>query len=149
MDDQLTIREVSKRTGLSEHNLRYYERIGLIMPIDRNPSSRHRRYASNAIGWVAFLRCMRSTGMPLVQMRRYADLVQAGASTAGERRQMLVDHKHTVEARIAELQTIIGIIDKKIEYHEVLEDAGEQNDVTRRILEELEAMHQEEGLGIR
>jgi len=143
MEDQLTIREVAKQTGFSEHNLRYYERIGLIMPIDRNPSSRHRRYASTAIGWVTFLRCMRATGMPLVQMRRYADLVQKGASTAGERRQMLVDHKRTVEARIRELQTIVTFIDKKIEYHEVLEETGEQTDDTRRMIKELEAMYKE------
>jgi hypothetical protein len=58
---------------------------------------------------------------------------------------MLIDHRRTVEARIAELQTMTRIIDKKIEYHEILEDAGEQNDETRRILEELEAMHRENG----
>ena len=143
MDDQLTIREVSRRTGLSEHNLRYYERIGLIMPIDRNPSSRHRRYAAVAVGRVRFLRCMRATGMPLAQIRRYADLVQEGPSTAAERKQMLVDHKETVEANIRELQEIVKFIDKKIEYHAILEDNGAESEETRRILEEIQAMHKE------
>jgi hypothetical protein len=84
MEDQLTIREVSKRTGLSEHNLRYYERIGLIMPIDRNPSSRHRRYASNAVGWVAFLRCMRTSSRPARRQPASAD--RCSSTTAARSR---------------------------------------------------------------
>jgi DNA-binding transcriptional MerR regulator len=40
----LTIQDVSRRSGLSEPTLRYYEEVGLIGPIERDPSSRHRRY---------------------------------------------------------------------------------------------------------
>lgn len=35
IDDAFTIREASDSLGLSEHTLRYYERIGLIHPISR------------------------------------------------------------------------------------------------------------------
>ena len=47
---ELTISEVADATGLSVHTLRYYERIGLIHPIDRAGSS-HRRYSEDDIGW--------------------------------------------------------------------------------------------------
>lgn len=136
MNDQLTIRQISTLTGLSEHNLRYYERIGLMTPIDRNPSSRHRRYSEADVGWVSFLRCMRATGMPIAQMRRYADLVRQGPSTAGERKRLLAEHKATVEERIRELQQMASFIDRKIEYHHVLECASGETDETRRMLRE-------------
>src|SRR3569833_3305335 len=82
VDDQLTIREVATRTGLSEHNKRYYERIGLIRPVERDRSSRHRRYGADAVVCVNFLRCMRATNMPLALMHRYVALVLVGVFLA-------------------------------------------------------------------
>jgi hypothetical protein len=40
-----TIQDVSRRSGLSEPTLRYYEEVGLIGPVDRDASSGHRRYS--------------------------------------------------------------------------------------------------------
>ncbi len=45
---RLTILEASRRSGLSEPTLRYYEQIGLIGPVPRDPSSGHRRYDAAA-----------------------------------------------------------------------------------------------------
>ena len=45
MESSLTIKEVSQRTGLSAHTLRYYERIGLIAPVARALGGQ-RRYAA-------------------------------------------------------------------------------------------------------
>ena len=48
-ETELTIQEAATQTGLSEHTLRYYERIGLISPISRAPNG-HRRYHEEDIG---------------------------------------------------------------------------------------------------
>ena len=40
----LTIQEVSRRSGLSEPTLRYYEEVGLVGPVGRDARSGHRRY---------------------------------------------------------------------------------------------------------
>jgi MerR family transcriptional regulator, copper efflux regulator len=48
----LSIQDVSRRSGLSEPTLRYYEEIGLIGSIARDPSSRHRRYREEEV-WLA------------------------------------------------------------------------------------------------
>ena len=47
----MTIKEASKRTGVSIDNLRYYERIGLLPPIPRNASG-IREYDERAIHWI-------------------------------------------------------------------------------------------------
>ena len=52
---ELTIQEVTQATGLSAHTLRYYERIGLIHPIQRAENTR-RRYTTDDVGWIDFLR---------------------------------------------------------------------------------------------
>ncbi|MGH2715274.1 MAG: aldo/keto reductase [Thermoleophilaceae bacterium] len=44
MSTEMTIAQAAQRSGLSAHTLRYYERIGLIHPVDRGPNG-HRRSA--------------------------------------------------------------------------------------------------------
>lgn len=48
MGTGLTIQQVTALTQLNEHTLRYYERIGLLDPVNR-ASSGHRRYSTQAI----------------------------------------------------------------------------------------------------
>src|SRR5215213_64925 len=73
-----TVQQAAALTGLSEHNLRYYERIGLIQPVLRQESSGHRRYGSGDLVKLETLACLRAAGMPIEQMRRYFELRAEG-----------------------------------------------------------------------
>ena len=66
-----TIQDVSRRSGLSEPTLRYYEEVGLIGPIDRDGSSGHRRYSSEDVDALQMLACLRAMGMGIEDMRTY------------------------------------------------------------------------------
>ncbi|MBI5957261.1 MAG: MerR family transcriptional regulator [Chloroflexi bacterium] len=120
MDDTLTIQEVAERTGLSSHTLRYYERIGLIQPVDR-ASSGHRRYSEQDIGWIEFLKKLRSTGMPIREMKLYADLMWQGEQTAGARRRLLERHRERMLAQIAEMNDCLTCIEWKIAHYKEFE----------------------------
>ena len=123
-DNTLTIQQAVETTGLSEHTLRYYERIGLIHPIDRNESG-HRRYSTDDIGWIDFLTKLRATGMSIQQMQRYAQLQRQGDVTLPERIEMLKAHRRQVEAQVAELCEHLELISFKIEvYSEHLETSS-------------------------
>lgn len=67
----LTIQEVSRRSGLSEPTLRYYEKIGLIEHVERDESSGHRRYGPAIVHRIEALACLRVTGMSVQDMRAY------------------------------------------------------------------------------
>lgn len=67
----LTIQEVSRRSGLSEPTLRYYEKIGLIEHVERDESSGHRRYGPAIVHRIEALACLRITGMSVQDMRTY------------------------------------------------------------------------------
>ena len=67
----LTIQEVSRRSGLSEPTLRYYEKIGLIERVERDESSGHRRYGAAVVNRIEALACLRATGMSVQDMRDY------------------------------------------------------------------------------
>ena len=121
-NDRLTIQEVSQATGLSTHTLRYYERIGLIHPIQREENS-HRHYTSDDVGWIEFLLKLRATGMSIKDMRRYAELQRQGDATLPERVEMLKALRDDVEARMDELNEHLKLIYYKIEvYQKIVEE---------------------------
>jgi DNA-binding transcriptional MerR regulator len=115
-EEKLTIQQVAEATGLSVHTLRYYERIGLIHPIDRAQNT-HRRYTSQDIGWIDFLTKLRAAGMSIQQMQAYAELQRQGDVTLPERLEMLKAHQRKVEAHMDELAEHLKLIRYKIEVY--------------------------------
>lgn len=115
--DRLTIQEVAQATGLSAHTLRYYERVGLIHPIDREQNT-HRRYTADDVGWIEFLTKLRATGMSIKDMQRYAELQRRGDETLAERVEMLKALRDKVEAHMDELNEHLKLIYYKIEIYQ-------------------------------
>ena len=116
--ESLTIAQMAEATGLSTHTLRYYEREGLMFaPVDRASSS-HRRYTEADVAWVGFLTKLRSTGMPIRDVRRYVELVRAGDATMPERRELLVTHRQRVLAQLEDVTASLAAIDRKITLYE-------------------------------
>lgn len=83
-NQQYAIKEVAKLSGLPESTLRYYESIGLIAPIGRDPSSRHRTYSEDDINIVVAVACLNATGMSIGDMKAYLKNRDQGAAGASE-----------------------------------------------------------------
>ena len=115
MTPSLTIQHVAAITGLTVHTLRYYERIGLIDPVPRQ-DNKHRLYREEDLVWIAFLIKLRSTGLPIRQMLRYAELRRQGnhQESVSERKAMLEQHTLSMEATLAELNSNLAVMYKKI-----------------------------------
>jgi DNA-binding transcriptional MerR regulator len=111
-----TIGEVVALTGLSAYTLRWYERIGLMSPVDRSHNGQ-RRYSDDDLRWLEFVGKLRLTGMPVADMVRYAELQREGDHTRAARQALLVRHREDVRRRIAELQATLGVLDFKIEHY--------------------------------
>lgn len=114
----LGIGEVAERTGLSVHALRFYEREGLLLhDVARDPGGR-RRYVQDDVDWVTLLTRLRSSGMPLADVRRFADLVRAGPGNERERLELLREHQTRVEAQLEELQRCHELISWKVQHYD-------------------------------
>src|SRR5688572_4092735 len=109
----LTISDAARLSGVSAHTLRYYERAGLLDPIDRAASG-HRRYAEEDLARIQFLTKLRATGMPIRKFREYADLIRRGDVTNAQRLGLLEEHRATVLAQLEETQRTLELIDYKI-----------------------------------
>ena len=114
----LSIAEAAEQTGLTAHTLRYYERDGLLLAAVERSASGHRRYTERDLTWIEMITRLRSTGMPVRDVRRYADLVRAGDGNEGERLELLKDHRARVEAQLREVTGHLRAIDHKIGLYE-------------------------------
>src|ERR1700726_2468643 len=94
----LTIQDASRRSGLSEPTLRYYEQVGLIGPIERDESSGPRRYREDDVDSLQVLACLRAMGVGIEDMRTYQANRELGHAKAGEQRDLLLVHAERVEA---------------------------------------------------
>lgn len=113
----LSIAEAADASGLSAHTLRYYERTGLLEPVSRNESG-HRRYREADLEWITFLTRLRATGMPIRDVRRYAELVREGEATNEERLALLEAHRDAVLAGIEATARNLELIEWKINVYE-------------------------------
>lgn len=117
-EPELTIAQMAAETGLTTSTLRYYEQQGLLLHAPGRATSGHRRYPSSAIAWLTFITRLRSTGMPVRDIRRYAALAREGEHTTSERLALLVDHSNRVREQLDRLHLSLTAIDYKIASYE-------------------------------
>ena len=113
----MRIAEVSVRYGISSDTLRYYERIGLIPPVNRNESG-IRDYDEFDVRRVEFIKCMRSAGLPIEALIEYVGLVQQGDRTIEARKEILKEQRDQLVARMKEMQKTLDMLDYKISVYE-------------------------------
>ena len=134
-DRELTVQQVVEMTGLSEHTLRYYERLGLLQSIKRDRSSGHRRYTADDVARLETLACLRATGMSLEEMRQYIGLIPQGAAAAAQQKGLLESHKVILTERMRQMQRNLDYLDYKIAYWNAVEAGDEQaaKDIARNV----------------
>jgi len=130
----LTIQETSRRSGLSEPTLRYYEEVGLIGPIARDQSSGHRRYRDSDLDALQALACLRAMGVGIDDMRTYQENRALGHAAAGDQREILLRHAERVELEIATLHVHLEYLRRKA----ALWDARDRSDAAAEAAAQLQ-----------
>ncbi|MFG2328706.1 MerR family transcriptional regulator [Streptomyces sp. NPDC048604] len=114
----LSIGEVARRSGLSVHALRFYEREGLFANPVRRLSNGRRIYHEEDVEWLAVCTKLRSSGMPLAMIRQYIELARQGPGNERERLELLRRHETHVETQIRELQDTLDVMRYKVRIYE-------------------------------
>lgn len=109
-DATFTIGEVAETVGMSVHALRYYEREQLLIGPIRRSSGGRRQYDAVDVDWLRICTRLRESGMPLSELRRFAELIRDGEGNETERLRLLDAHRTRVEAQIAALEQAHEII---------------------------------------
>ncbi len=121
----MNISEVSKIYGISADTLRYYERVGLIPHVPRKPNG-IRDYDQASCGWVEFIRCMRSAGLPIEALIEYVTLYQKGEATWEARKQILIEQRDRLKEHLEKIQTTLARLNYKIEHYDLVSHNAEQ-----------------------
>jgi DNA-binding transcriptional MerR regulator len=109
-----TIKQVSEKTALPPHVLRYYENEGLLPGVSRSRSG-IRRYTEADLEWIGLICCLKNTGMSIKQIKSFVELSVKGDKTLGQRVELLEEHKRAVEAQIEEMHRHLEKVTCKIE----------------------------------
>ena len=112
----MTIAQVATQTGLTADTLRYYERIGLIPRVAR--ANGIRNYTDRDLRWVEFIQCMRGAGVSIETLVEYVALFPKGTETIPARKALLTEQRGRIAQRIAELQTALARLDRKLDGYE-------------------------------
>lgn len=121
----MKISEAAAATRLSADTIRFYEREGLLRPVSRTAQG-DREFSAHDLRWLRLFERLRATGMPLAEMRRYAELSHSGASTYASRRQMLETHLQRLEDRQADIDACRALVTDKIATYRGLEREDDQ-----------------------
>ncbi|MCC0634747.1 MULTISPECIES: MerR family transcriptional regulator [unclassified Clostridioides] len=113
----MTISEVSRKYELSADTLRYYERIGLIPPVNRNKSG-IRSFTEKDCEWVNFIKCMRSAGLSIETLIEYVTMFQQGNETVKARKELLIEQRNQLSRRIEDMQKTLERLNSKIDGYE-------------------------------
>lgn len=123
-NNAISIGELSRRSGLSPHTLRFYEAEGILKPAGRTASG-HRQYHSEDILWLEFVLRLKLTGMPLAEIKQYAALRSQGEKTLQLRLTMLELHRERLVTKLDELSTCVSVLDDKIRTYRKMIDKSQ------------------------
>ena len=113
----MTIAEVSKKYGLTQDTIRYYEKIGLIPPVPRN-SSGIRNFDERSCGWIEFIKCMRNAGLSIKVLTKYVELFNKGKSTLKERKELLIGQREKLIEKQEDIKKTLDRLNYKIELYD-------------------------------
>ena len=119
----MTISEVSKRYGISQDTLRYYERVGVIPPVRRTEGGL-RDYTEEDCGWVELAGCMRGAGLPLPALAEYVRLSREGDGTIPDRRELLIKQKERLAVQLEAIQKTMERLEYKISCYDRAMETG-------------------------
>lgn len=113
----MTIKEVSKKYGISQDTLRYYERVGMIPPVTRT-SGGIRDYQEDDLKWLEMALCMRNAGLPVEAMIEYLSLFQQGDETISARLELLTSQRKILLDKKEEIDKTLERLNYKISVYE-------------------------------
>jgi DNA-binding transcriptional MerR regulator len=121
-----SISEVAKELNLTVYTLRYYDKEGL-MPFVERTASGTRLFKESDIDALKVIECLKSTGMPIKEIKNFIDWCSEGDSTLQQRYDMFMERKASVEAQMEELKKTMELIEHKCSYYKTALDAGTED----------------------
>ena len=126
----LTIGELSRRTGVKVPTIRYYEQIGLMRDTPRTASNR-RLYDGDATKRLAFIRHARQLGFDIEAIRELLALSAEPQASCHAADSIALRHLAEIERRLSQLAAL------RDELRRMIEECGHGRVCNCRVIETL------------
>ncbi|MGS2778530.1 MerR family transcriptional regulator [Robertmurraya sp. GLU-23] len=128
-----SISEVAKELNVTVYTLRYYDKEGL-MPFVERTANGIRLFKESDIEALKIIECLKSTGMPIKEIKNFIEWCSDGDSTLQQRYDMFLERKACVEAQMEELKKTMKLIEHKCLYYKTALNAGTEEIHTRLLI---------------
>ena len=118
-----TVGEMAKKLGVTSYTLRYYDKEGLLPFVERSENG-IRMFKESDFKWLSIIECLKKTGMPLKDIKRFVDWCMEGDHTIGQRLSLIDQQRDVVREQIAQLEQTLSILEYKHWYYETAQAAG-------------------------
>lgn len=116
-----SIRDASRLTGLPSSTLRYYETIGIVKPVQRGETSKHRMYSQSDLDVLDTIACLNATGMKIEDMKKYIANASSDDADAYEQVALLKAQKAKLDEEERHILQRREYVNLKIEYWKAYE----------------------------
>ena len=118
-----TMKDISELTKLPASTIRYYDKQGLLPFVERSDSG-YRLFSEQDLGLLNMIECLKSTGMPIKEIRQFTLRLQQGDASLQQRYEMFLERRKAVQEQLEQLKKAMEIIDYKCRYYETALAAG-------------------------
>ena len=121
-----SIGEISEMFNLPIPTLRFYDKEGLLLDLDRDYSG-IRRFNEKTIEALRVIECLKKSGMQIKEIKQFMHWCSLGDKTIEKRKEMFLHQKESIEQEIKELEKALNMIKYKCWYYdEALKDGTEK-----------------------
>ncbi len=132
-----TIGEVAEMLNLPISTLRYYDKEGLLLTIERDNSSGARKFNQQTLEALRLIECLKKSGMQIKSIKEFMHWCALGSRTITKRKQMFIKQRESIENEIAELEVALAMIKYKCWYYSEAERDGNEHRVKRTLPAEM------------
>jgi len=131
-----SIGEISDTTGIAVSTLRYYDKEGLFPTMGRSGGG-IRVFTETELETLKIIDCLKATGMPIKDIKRFFDWCQEGDASLQNRLDMFRERLEAVNGQMEELRKTMDTIQYKCWYYETAIAAGSEDAVKNIPIEEM------------
>lgn len=118
-----TVGEIAKKIGVRASTLRYYDKEGLLPFVERSGGG-IRMFCEKDLEWLSIIECLKKTGMPIKEIKKFVDWCMEGDGTIDKRLDLIEIQKETVKMHIEQMQETLKTLEYKEWYYETAKKAG-------------------------
>ncbi|AYW49928.1 MAG: MerR family transcriptional regulator [Tetragenococcus halophilus] len=132
----LRSKDVAEMLDISISTIRYYEKIGIIPPIERNANG-YRIYTNSTLNWIYLMKSLKNAGLSIESLLEFSRLSQVEGPERNKQKQVLKDQLNEIDGKIAEMQRVRNLLSYKIETYDDHLAKFQSGDLTSETAEKL------------